>query len=106
MVTKNLLDWKEALKVYHDSSLPHFDETIFYIRLVRKLLSQSAVQHRDKYELTSRRLDDMKFAIQFVLAERRICVLIGQKDDAEKLKSNAQVWRDKLDADKKSGVAK
>ena len=64
------------------------------------------MQYRDKYELSSRRLDDMKSAIRFVLAERRICILIGNKEDAEKLKSNAQVWKDKLDADKKSGVAK
>ncbi|MBQ6780114.1 MAG: hypothetical protein IJP62_02665 [Treponema sp.] len=106
VVAKNLLDWKEACKVYFDSSQAAFDTTVYYIRLVRKQLSQCAVQYRDKYELSSRRIDDMKSAIRFVLAERRICVLIAQKEDAEKLKSNAQVWKDKLDADKKSGVAK
>ena len=106
VVAKNMLDWKEAIKVYFDSSLPHFDTVVYYIRLLRKQFSQIAVQYRDKYELSSRRLDDMRSAIRFVLAERRICILIGEKDDAEKLKSNAQVWKDKLDADKKSGVAK
>ena len=105
-VAKNLLDWKEASKVYFDSSQETYDTTVYYIRLVRKQLALCAVQYRDKYELSSRRLDDMKSAIRFVLAERRICVLLGKKDDAEKLKSNAQVWKDKLDADKKSGVAK
>lgn len=106
VVAKNMLDWKEACKVYFDSRLPNYDTTIYYIRHLRKVLSQIAVQYRDKYELSSRRLDDMKSAIRFVLAERRICILIGNKEDAEKLKSNAQVWKDKLDADKKSGVAK
>ncbi len=106
VVAKNILDWKQAGKVYFDSSLPHYDTTVYYIRMLRKLLSQVAVQYRDKYELSSRRIDDMKSAIRFVLAERRICILIADKEDAEKLKSNAQVWKDKLDADKKSGIAK
>ena len=106
VVTKNLLDWKQAGKVYFDSSLPEFDSTMHYIRLVRKLLDQSATQHRDKYELSTHRVDDLRLAIQFVLAERRICIALSEAEDAEKLKSKAQVWKDKLDAEKKKGVAK
>ena len=106
VVTKNLLDWKQAGKVYFDSSLPEFDSTMHYIRLVRKLLDQSATQHRDKYELSTHRVDDLRLAIQFVRAERRICIALSEAEDAEKLKSKAQVWKDKLDAEKKKGVAK
>lgn len=106
VVTKNLLDWKQASKVYFDSTLPEYDNTMYYIRLVRKLLDQSSTQHRDKYELSTHRVDDMRLAIQFVLAERRICIALSEAEDAEKLKSKAQVWKDKLDAEKKKGVAK
>ncbi|MCH5289191.1 MAG: hypothetical protein J1E32_04675 [Treponema sp.] len=106
VVAKNLLDWKQACKVYFDSSLPEFDETMRYIRLVRQMLDLSSTQYRDKYELSSRRMDDLRRAIQFVLAERRICMALSETEDADKLKSKAQVWKDKLDAENKKGVAK
>lgn len=47
----------------------------------------------------------MRNAINFLLALRRLNNLIGQKDEGEELKKKAIVWREKMDADHKAGLA-
>ncbi|HAO29814.1 MAG TPA: hypothetical protein DCQ43_00550, partial [Treponema sp.] len=76
---------------------------VLYVRLIKKLIDQSAQDYRDKYELSSRRIDDMKMAINFLLALRRIAIVMNDKDEAEELKKKAAVWKGKMEADQKSG---
>ncbi|MCR5723728.1 MAG: hypothetical protein K6G80_01425 [Treponema sp.] len=105
-VAKNLVDWKKACKDYLDTQSADYDNTVYYIRRIKKLLDQSGSQYRDRYELSTHRLDDIRIAINYVVAERRICMLTGEKDTAEELKKKALVWREKMEHDKKNGVAR
>lgn len=104
-VCKNLIDMKQACKDYFDPSTAAYDNTVFYIRLIRKLLGASANGYRDRYELSTHRIDDMRLAIQYLVADRRIALLIGLKDEGEEIKKKAVVWKEKLDADHKAGIA-
>lgn len=104
-VAKNLIDMKKACKDYFDPRSQDYDNTVNYIRLLLKLLEQSATQYRNRYELSTHRIDDMRNAINFLLALRRLNNLIGQKDEGEELKKKAIVWREKMDADHKAGLA-
>lgn len=104
-VAKNLLDMKKACKDYFDPSSPDYDNTVYYIRLILKLLDQSATQYRDRYELSTHRIDDMTNAINYLMALRRLQILLNMKDEAEESKKKALVWKDKLDADHKAGLA-
>lgn len=106
VVVKNFIDTKEAIKDYFDPSKDTYEETVVYFRLVTKLLETSAQAYRDKYELSTRRLDDMQNAIRFLLALHRLHVVLGQTSMAEDVKKKAQVWKDKMDADQKSGSSK
>ncbi len=103
VVAKNLIDMKKASKDFFEPSSPEYDSTVLYVRLIKKLIDQSAQDYRDKYELSSRRIDDMKMAINFLLAQRRIAIVMGDKDDAEELKKKAAVWKGKMESDQKSG---
>lgn len=103
---KNMIDLKTAVRDYYDPRSPDFDNTVFYIRLVKKLLGQSADRYRDRYELSTRRIDDMRLGINFLLALRRIHMLLQEKDEAEEIKKKALVWRDKMEADQKKGDSK
>lgn len=103
VVTKNFIDMKAAAKDYFEPSSPAYDTTVLYVRLVKKLLEQSATEFRDKYELSSRRIDDMRMGINFLMALRRVAMVLGDKDDAEEIKKKATVWKDKMEADKKAG---
>lgn len=102
-VTKNLIDTKVALKDYFDPRAHDYETTVMYIRLVMRLLEQSASSYRDKYELSSRRIDDMRNGIKYLLALHRLYIVLGKTQEAEEIKKKAMVWKDKMDADQKSG---
>ena len=59
--------------------------------------------YRDKYELSTRRIDDMRNAIKFLLARHKLCLAIGDKTNAEDIKKKAVIWKDKMEADQKAG---
>ena len=103
VVAKNFYDFKEYIKAYFDPNNPDNEVSILYLRLIRTLLDKSANAYRDKYELSSRRLDDMKAAINFLLALRRVSVALGESDTAEELKKKAMTWKEKMEADQKAG---
>lgn len=104
-VAKNLLDLKKACKDFFDPYSPDYDNTVFYIRLILRLLDQSATQYRDRYELSTHRIDDMRSAINYLLALRRLQLLLNMKDEAEDVKKKAIVWKEKMDSDHKAGIA-
>ncbi len=106
VVAKNMIDLKVATKDYYDPSSPDYDTTVYYIRMVRKLIAQAADQYRDRYELATQRIDDMRNALQFISAQRRFCIMLNEREEAEELKKKGQVWKDKLENDRKKGRAK
>ena len=105
-VAKNLVDWKKACKDYLDGQSADYDNTVYYVRRIKKMLGQSGDQYRDRYELSTHRLDDIRLAINYLVAQRRICMLTGEKDTAEELKKKALVWKEKMEHDKKKGIAR
>ena len=104
-VAKNLLDLKQAAKDYFDPNSPDYDNTVLYVRLIRKLNDQSATAYRDRYELSTHRIDDMRLGIQYLSACRRIAIALGEAEEAEEIKKKAGVWRQKVEADQKAGRA-
>ena len=104
-VAKNLVDMKAASKDYIDVRSANYDITVIYLRMITKLLNASAMSYRDKYELSTRRIDDMRNGIKYLLALRKLHVLFGNSEQAEEVKKKAVVWKDKMDADHKKGIS-
>ncbi len=105
-VAKNLLDLKNASKIYFDPRHENYDTVVYYLRLIKKLLNESADGYRDRYELSTHRIDDIRLAINYLTALRRIQILLGEKDEAEEIKKKALVWKTKMEVDQKKGVSK
>ena len=105
VIAKNLLDIKQASKSYFDPSSPDYDTTVYYIQLVRKLIAQSADQYHQRYEFSTHRLDDMRNALLFISAQRRFCIIFDEKDEAEELKKKGRVLKEKMELDRKKGIA-
>lgn len=103
-VTKNFIDMREAAKDYFDPRAEHYETTVLFIRLITKLLNSSSTAYRDKYELSTRRIDDMRDAIKFLLALRRLYIVLGNSEQAEEVKKKAVVWKEKMDMDHKKGL--
>lgn len=100
-IAKNIIDMKAALKSYFDPRDLDYDTTLYFLRLIKKLLEQSADRYRDRYELSTRRIDDFRLGINYLQAWRRLCLLLHENDEAENIKKKALVWRDKMEADQK-----
>lgn len=103
-ITKNLIDMKSAVKDYFDPRAEYYETTVLFIRLIIKLLNSSATAYRDRYELSTRRIDDMRNAIKYLLALHRLYIVLNNKEQAEDVKKKAVVWKDKMDADNKAGL--
>lgn len=104
-VSKNLIDMKACVKDYFDPGSVNYETTVLYIRMIQKQMNDSATAYRDKYELSTRRIDDMRNAIKYLLALRRLYIAIGDANQAEEVKKKAVVWKDKMDADHKAGLS-
>jgi hypothetical protein len=95
---KNILDMK-AMAANMDPRSPDYEVTVFHVRLIKKLLAQAADRYRQKYELSSHQPDDINKAIQFLAALRRLHALLEERDEAEELKKQVEVWTNKMKQD-------
>lgn len=103
VIAKNFIDMKQGAKDYFDPQSNDYDNTVLYIRLIRKLLDKSAHEYRKKYEGASRRIDDMKMGINLLIAARRIAMVLNDSEASESIRKEALVWKQKMESDQKAG---
>jgi len=104
-VAKNILDLKSASKDGLDPHSPDYDDTVYHLRLVKRLLQQAADRYREKYELSTGRIDDFRLAINYLLALRRIHIILNERDGAEEAKRKSEIWKEKMEKDHKKSEA-
>ena len=97
---KNMLDLRNAMTNSNPES-PYYESTVYHLRLVKKLLSQSADRYREKYELSTGQILDFKTGISFLAALRRIHIVLAEKEEAEEMKKKLSIWSAKLETDHK-----
>ena len=99
-LAKNLLNLKTFI-MQLDPRIEGYSERLAHLQLVKKLLQQSADRYREKYELSTQRLDDIKKAILFLAAIKRLHTLLGEVEEAEVLKKKMEIWKTKMEDDQK-----
>lgn len=99
-VSKNLLDLKMMIKKL-DPRIQGYPERHSWIELVKQLLQKAADKYREKYELSTRRIDDMKLAINYLKALKRLYITLNEKQNLEIIKKKIEVWNTKMEADLK-----
>jgi len=105
-VSKNLIDLRNALVNSRPDS-PHYEPTVYHLRLAKELLSRAASRYRDKYELSTQQVLDFKMGISFLAALRRLHIVLAEGEDAEEIKKKLAIWATKLETDiKKQEEAK
>ena len=50
-------------------------------------------------------MDDMQKALLYIAAQRRFCIIFDEKDEAEELKKKGRVLKEKMELDRKKGIA-
>jgi hypothetical protein len=100
VVAKNLLNLKTFLSQF-DPRVEGYSDRLSHLNLAKRLLQQSADRYREKYELSTLRLDDIKQSILFLSALRRLHVLLGEADEAEVVKKKIDIWKAKMEDDQR-----
>jgi len=104
-VARNIMDLKTATKDGLDPHSAEYDDTVYHLRLVKRLFQQAADRYREKYELSTGRIDDFRLAINYLLALRRIHLILNERSEAEEAKKKADIWREKMEKDHKKAEA-
>jgi hypothetical protein len=97
-VAKNIINLKDVM-VNSDFNSEHYEPTVRHLRLAKKLLSQAADRFREKYELSTNRIDDFKMGISFLSALRRVDILTNDQAEAVATKKKLDIWNVKLATD-------
>jgi hypothetical protein len=100
VIAKNLLNLKTFI-MQLDPRVEGYSERLAHVQLVKKLLQQSADRYREKYELSTMRLDDIKKAILFLAAMKRLHALLGEVEEAEVVKKKMEIWKTKMEDDQR-----
>lgn len=106
VVSKNFIDMRAAAKAYLDPGNADYETVTLYIRKLISCIDTTATGYRDKYEISTKRIDDMKNAIRFLLARNKLAIALNDSKGAEEAKSKAVVWNNRLKSDQKKGVTK
>ena len=104
-IVKNLLDLK-SLTAGLDPRADFYSERNAHLRITKELLDQSANRYREKYELSTLRIDDFKLAISYLSALRRLHVVLGEVEEGEGVRKKSDVWRAKMESDSKKNEKK
>jgi len=99
-VTKNMLNLKTFIAGM-DPRADGYSARMAHLTLARELLQQAADRYREKYELSTMRIDDIKAGINFLTAVRRLHIVLGETDQADVVKKKAEIWRAKMENDLK-----
>jgi hypothetical protein len=95
---KNIIDLKKAVS-NADLRSPNYAPTVYHLRLIIKLLMQSADRYRERYELSTNKVSDFETGINFLYALRRIHLILGDREKAWDVKRKLDTWEHKLKMD-------
>ncbi|MDR1931318.1 MAG: hypothetical protein LBQ57_00710 [Spirochaetales bacterium] len=104
-VAKNMLNMKTLISGL-DPRVPGYEARLNHLALVKESLLKAGDRYREKYELSTLRLDDFKLALSYLGAARRLFALLGEAENAETTKKKIEVWAQKMEADDKKVGAK
>ena len=99
-IVKNFL-YLKTINADLDPRADFYPERMAHLKLIKKQLQLAADRYREKYELSTLRMDDFKLAISYLSALRRFHILLGESEEAEVIKKKADIWRTKMDTDSK-----
>nr|WP_314994107.1 hypothetical protein [uncultured Treponema sp.] len=98
-VAKNILDLKDSTATGFNPHSPDYESTMFHLKMVKRLLLQAADKYRARYEMSTSSIEDFRLAIQYLSAARRMHVLLNERNDAEEVKRQIDIWTDKMEKD-------
>jgi hypothetical protein len=104
VVAKNILDLRSVIAGL-DPRAEGYEERLAHVRLVKDRLKHSGERYRERFELSTNRIDDIKKGIDFLNALKRIHTLLGEPQLAEEIKRRAEVWKSRMEDEERKTEA-
>jgi len=101
VVVKNLFDFK-SYQAKNDPGIEGFHDRYDYLLLIKALLIKASNRYREKYELTNHSLEDMRNAIEYLRALKRIHLLSKEQNEVQNVSKRIDLWSQKFEADMKA----
>ena len=95
VITKNLLDLRKAQT--NDFDKPDYEFIANHIKLTKALLNKCAARFLERFELSTRSIDDLRFAIGLISGLQHIKIMLNDRDEMDYLKKKADSWQAMLD---------
>ena len=95
VITKNLLDLRKAQT--NDFNKPDYVFIANHIKLTKSLLNKCATRFLERFELSTRSVDDLRFAIGLISGLQHIKIMLNDKDEMDYLKKKSDSWQALLD---------
>ncbi len=100
-IAKNVMDLR-ALVANLDPRVDGYELRVEHVRLSKELLSRAADRFLERYiHNNNSRLDDFRLAINYLLALKRLHIVLGEPDQAETVGKKAEVWKSRMEDDEK-----
>lgn len=96
VIAKNLFDIRKFQKL-DDPREEGFQERRAHLSIIQKLLKDASNGYREKFELSTKDIEDLKKAIDFQKALLRINMVLGDNEKIENCKKQIEVWNTLLE---------
>jgi hypothetical protein len=97
-IAKNMLDLKKY-SASLDPRIEGYEARVNHYRMVDKYVNLAADRYREKYEMSTQRLDDIKLGVSYLSSLRRIYAITGEDDKIDVVKKKIEIWKAKMEAD-------
>jgi len=100
VIAKNLFDFR-TYQQKNDPRIEGFDDRYDYLFLVKDFLVDASNRYREKYEMSDHSTEDMKKAIEYLRALKRIHILFNENGELQNVEKRIDLWSQKFEADLK-----
>ncbi len=105
VIIKNITNFSDLAK-YRDPREEFYRDRQMMMSMCKEGLAEAAKQYRTKYELSGKAREDLKKSIDLLSALRKIHVIFGESEEAEKIKNTIDAARQVLEAEDKASEEK
>jgi len=100
VIAKNLFDFR-TYQQKNDPRIEGFDDRYDYLFLVKDFMVDASNRYREKYEMSDHSTEDMKKAIEYLRALKRIHILFNENGELQNVEKRIDLWSQKFEADLK-----
>jgi hypothetical protein len=102
-VAKNMLVLS-AIVANTDPLAPAYIPTMRHLDIVKHLLADVSSQYRDRFSLSTQRIDDLQISHNFLNALQYIHIALGEQSEVDNIKKQCEVIELKIESERKKNT--